>query len=107
MHKNPLHKGEIHEFHIFLLYQVGTRIKMDVSQVEENVLDTGEQVRILNLWMEKDSPSRAIMFYYQEADYLPLEECGRHMPGTKGQKVRLFEFWWLIILTDVFYGPCN
>ena len=74
----------------FLLYQVGTRIKMDVSQVEENVLDTGEQVRILNLWMEKDSPSRAIMFYYQEADYLPLEECGRHMPGTKGQKVRLF-----------------
>lgn len=62
---------------------------MDNAQVEEHVLDTAEQLRILNLWMEKHSPSRSIMFYYQDAEYLPLEECGRHMHGSKGQMVRL------------------
>lgn len=62
-------------------------MELDVSQAEEHVLDTQIQMKMFNDWLEKDSPSRTLIFCYQDADYLPLEDCGRHMSGMKGQLV--------------------
>ena len=65
---------------------------MDLAQAEEHILDTPEQMKMFNDWLEKESQSRTIMFYYQDADYLPLEDCGRHMNGVKGQLVYFMEY---------------
>ena len=62
-------------------------LRMDLAQVEEHILDTPDQVVMFSNWLEKESKSRTLMFYYQDSEYLPLEECGRHMNGQKGQLV--------------------
>lgn len=55
--------------------------------MEEHILDTPMQITMFNDWIEKDSESRTLIMYYQYSEYLPLEECGRHMNGQKGQRV--------------------
>lgn len=67
--------------------QVAKHLQMELSAVEEQVLDSADYMSILEEWLDKDSTSRALIFYYQEAEYLPFEDCGRHMAGAKGQMV--------------------
>lgn len=70
-----------------LLTQVARCLEIDVDQVEEQILDTPEQIEIFSAWLGKDRAVRTLSFCYQEAEYLPLEDCGRVMNGQKGQPV--------------------
>lgn len=70
-----------------MYYKVSQRLNIDVAVAEEHILDTPEQIFIFSNWMEKESTARCLLFMYQDLEHLPLEECGRHMSGQKGQMV--------------------
>lgn len=62
---------------------------MDLAQVEEQIIDTAEQVATFNQWLSNKATVKTLSFFYQLAEYLPLEDCGRHMNGQKGQMVKI------------------
>ncbi|XP_023932850.1 dynein heavy chain 8, axonemal [Lingula anatina] len=73
--------------HIFDM--VAQYLQLEPGAVEEFVIDTKEQIDLMNAFIDKDGP-RTLKFYYQEGPCPGIEECGRTFSGvSKGSPVQL------------------
>ncbi|XP_030832172.1 dynein heavy chain 8, axonemal [Strongylocentrotus purpuratus] len=84
-----MRRTRISSTHKYLLDIVASYLDMDLASVEEFILDSSEQVNLMDGFLEADG-SKGLMFFLQDSDP-PGHESGRIVSIPKGSKMqRLF-----------------
>ncbi|XP_077869965.1 dynein axonemal heavy chain 8-like [Saccoglossus kowalevskii] len=71
--------------HKYIFEIVGAKVDMEPSTIEEFILDTEQQIELMDQFLAKND-GRKLMFYYQECDP-PSHDSGRAMNVPKGTKI--------------------
>ncbi|KAK3588116.1 hypothetical protein CHS0354_012173 [Potamilus streckersoni] len=67
--------------HKYIMSIVADHLGLDLSNVEEFVLDADRNIQHFNSFINKDG-TRSLKFYYQETKTPGIEECGRTIHGA-------------------------